>query len=374
MKKYAADQDERSSKSSPGWRVVLAAGIFCSWVIGSATILYFSNSNVHTPQDKTRGPASSGDKATSLDNAKQATNDPVEVTVPFSTSVEENGGRYRIFHFPDNIVIGSIGTIERKSLGSGRGKVIYSASEVVRGTSNPAQGIVKFPAEAHLSFVPGKIIGINPSYITRFRPGEIFDLTMTKIHDIDVDAYIEACSQMRGVTRLDLSANDDLTQEGVPFIDEYESIKQLNLVVNQRKLAQIANLATIKNVTSLGLDSRVDVDPILHGLNYSPNLKALKIHTERISGEGLTTIAVLPQLQELFLSSAVFDDPDSTNNALKILSKAPHLKVLTCESGQKNKTVQTNAYTDRIIQTFKSLVMLRLGAKTIFVKTLKDGA
>jgi hypothetical protein len=347
VKKSTADQDVRPGRPAPGRRAVLVSIIFFSWLVGSAAFLYVSNTRVDSAKDKVKPPAPAA----------------VDDTEPFSTSQQVGGRSYVQFQFPSAISIGTVGPIQFKPLAGTTGKTILSATEVVRGKCDSAQGMVKYPRDQHLSFTPGPVIAVNPSYLSHFRPGEIFDVTMQQMHDVDTDVFLEACSQLRRVTRLDLSACTDLTVEGLPVIDEYDSLKQLSLMVTRDRAPLIAKLATIKKVTSLSLFGRVDLYPILNSLRYCTNLKALKIVTGEISPASIICIATMGQLQELSLASDIFEDPKTTNTSLKTLSKLPGLKVLILSALQKNKLVRTNASTAAIIQTFKMLEILQLNGK-----------
>ncbi len=348
MKNTGASKKNRANDSGPSWRVVLATVIFLSWVVSSAVILYVSKTSTNTPAPK----------------AVEGSAPPSDTTAPFSTIIQDKGKCYRQFVFPPTLAIGNIGTFSYKPLGTIHGTTVYSGLDGVRDKPQTAEGSVKFPAEDKLSFVPGEMLAVNPSSLTHFRPGDIYDITFRRVQDIDVDVYVEACSQIKGVSRLDLSSCADLTKEGVTFIDGFETLHQLNIPISRGALPVVARLAVISKVRSLGLFSNYDMYPILLGLRTSLNLKALKLQGPVISDDTLIAVTAIPLLEELSIASDLCNKPESVANALKILARAPRLKIISLETADMNQPLHLNAAGEKAMLSFKTLELLRLNNST----------
>ncbi len=344
MKKRAVDKDQGASSSGPSWRVLLASGIFVVWLISSAIILYVSKTDPGVPSE----------------NAAQPAPPQKEAAIPFSNPVIEHGKQLIQFHFPPTVAIGRIGTVEPMILGTVHGKTIYSLLEVSHDNINVAQGTVTMPAGGKLSFMPGEMLAVNPSSLTHFRPGEIYDVTMKRVREIDVDVYLEACSQIKGIIRLDLRKCPDLTREGAPFIDDYESLKHLHVNITRRAMPVVARLGALKKVESLGLYSNFDLSPVLANLRASINLKALRLESPVINEENLRTVASLLILDELALVSPIFDKPEAVASTLNIISHCPHLKVLSIETSNIDQPVRLSAEGEKALAACKNLQIMRI--------------
>jgi hypothetical protein len=184
------------------------------------------------------------------------------------------------------------------------------------------------------------------------------------VQDIDVDVYIEACSQIKGVSRLDISSCADLTKEGVVFIDSFDTLHQLNIPVSRGALPVVARLGVTKKVRSLGLFSNYDMYPILLGLRTSLNLRALKLQGPVISDDTLIAVTAIPMIEELSITSDLCNKPESVANFLKILARAPRLKILSLETSDPNQPLHLNAAGEKAFQNLKTLDLLRLNNST----------
>ena len=325
--------------------------VFCGWLGGSALVLYQSNKT----ESKTTPPV----------KAEVVVKAPIKEVTPYSTVVKENGKDYRQFYFPDKVSFGSLATIKYRSYGSNHGREIFSALDVERDNVHATQGTVNYPLDEKISFLPNQIVAVDPSHLNRFRPNEVTDISMKQTHDVDVDVYLEACTQMKGLTRLDLSASDSLTTEGIPVMDEYLALKQLDLWVSVRTVLFIAKSPALQKVSSLGLYSKVDLAQVLARVSQSQNLKALKVQTPALGIMALQYISQMPQVEELALASQIFKDAKQSEMALNKLSKMKRLRILSIDL-LPGATGNIDFLREKIQRAFPRLTILRLSGKTYF--------
>jgi len=307
-------------------------------IVGVLTISGFLAVN-HTPPRS--GPMPQSDRASSgpvqtesksYSGAKPP--DSAADTAPFSTIVEVDGHKIRSFHFPKDIVIGYLCQVSD-----------------VPVPSKKATGEVSFPAEEQLCFYPYPIGIKYPSYLRRFRKGDIAKVSLAPIAlymegeygvTMGTDAYIKAASEIPGVTALDLSNNHDVSTASLRIIEKFASLRQLDLCIGDIPPVVLAKLSSLKQLEILKLVGRGDLTPVFKSLRQSPNLRCLYAPLcSPLSLDCLADISTVPNLDDLGFNRLKQSDPDSLAKALDLLGrnhKLERLAILKFPLGQKALT------------------------------------
>lgn len=256
-------------------------------------------------------------------------------TAPFSEAEPTvESGKAREFHFPKDIDIGRL-TFSNKMTAFARGDV-------------------HVPAHPMILFSPSTIMARYPSYLKRFRPGEIFKVEILLDPGSDNDSLLKACSQIRGVGCLDLISSNDITVEGLKCIDDFGNLKDLRVLVDNSTVATIAKLKALKTVDSLYLFGEGNLDPIMESIKNNKNISRLCIVNPELSERGLEIIAALPNLKTFDLNCRILTAPFSTNAVLSKLRSAPQLTTLNLQP------LQIDSYSLKLLQSFKTLKLLQV--------------
>ncbi len=251
---------------------------------------------------------------------------------PFSSIVEENGKQWRVFKFPEDATIGFL---------TSPGMPEQPASRTVKSlVTNP------------LTFTPYSCAVTYPGYLKRFRTGDIAGVRIStagnlgdlvpdlapegsaEAKDIGFNDYLKVASGVPGVQKVTLAmsmrrpAKIDLS-----LLDNYSSIKELDITDPMPNVAQLSKLQTLKKleVLDLKVDDGVDITPILKSLKGSTHMTKLVSPHATANLDGIASAASLPQLRYLGIGELVPGTAASINQALKILSKAPKLETLRIE-------------------------------------------
>jgi serine/threonine protein kinase len=277
-------------------------------------------------------------------------------STPYSKLVEENGTKWRVFDFPDDITIGTI----------------YSANHV---SGVAAKGRLRIPLDDQVEFKPALIVLKFPNYIKRFREGEIFglriahDLSLENLESQDLSNleclkttsidYLKAASVVPGIQAISiLSATDRLSTADLSELKKFTSLKEVTISDRQLNASMFSKLSTIGQLESIDIRAGGEMTPILKALRNSTHLKKLSLRAAHISLHDLAIISSLPNLQILSFKSVSPSNTDTTIKALSLLNRAPKLEVLSI----LNLPISLDAVT--ALRSFKSLRLLKFDPNT----------
>jgi serine/threonine protein kinase len=196
-------------------------------------------------------------------------------TSPFSSIVEENGQRLRRFNFPLDASLGQI----------------HSASNLV---VVPAMGQVHFLETDPVYFVPDNILARFPGYLKRFRPRDIYAVTIPNV--ANCDALIKAVSAIPQIEKLTIYRCQSVTGEGFKNVQYYDHLVDLDCIYNKVDVSGIGTISRLKELKTLRLSGEKNVYPVIKGLEHSARIKELDLDDCQITGELLAIISSLPNL------------------------------------------------------------------------------
>jgi hypothetical protein len=236
----------------------------------------------------------------------------VKDTTPYSTIVQENGRKWRLFRFPKDT---SIGNISRP------------------GKFYKCQGDLRLPYDQLIDLIPSQVAFQYPIYLKRFRSGEIDSLSMPDFAfygTTSSDNILAAATVLAGVRMLNLSTCEDLTSKCLPSLEKFTSLQELVLGKCDMDGGEMARLPILKQLKTLKLHTRSDVTPVLSSLRGSERLLSLDMSRSQTTLDGAESIATMPRLREVILGELNPDGPDEMLKALRLLSrsKSKDLKVL----------------------------------------------
>jgi hypothetical protein len=270
-------------------------------------------------------------------------------TAPYSTVVEENGRKSRVFDFPNDKVIGVVFV---NVAGHYLGEV-------------PAKGRCKFPFDAQLDFRPGPIVLEYPDYIKRFRRGDIFGVTLPVTADglYDDDSmslrgqYLQILAAVPGVQSIDMSvSNDVLTAEELSLLEKFTSLKAVAIRGQYLDANLFSKLSNLGQLETIQLSAGGDLTPILKSLKRSTHIKKLSLSSGTITLDGLVLVPGLPNLETLEFFSIIPNDHVSAIKALHVLSTTPKLRALSI------RCLPINLDAVPALKSFKSLESLVIDA------------
>ncbi len=252
-------------------------------------------------------------------------------TEPFSATVDEGGKRLRRFNFPLDVNLGQI----------------HSAANLV---VVPAMGQIQFAEADPVYFVPDGVVTRYPGYLKRFRPGDIFALTIPNV--ANCDTLIRAGSAIPQVQKLTIHRCQSVTRAGLECIKSYSNLEDLNCTYNKIDVGCMANIPGLHALKSLHLSGEKNVDPVIKRLAGSDALQELHLNDCSMGIDTLSTIATLPNLTTLSLNSDNLTDGDLTS-----LSKCPKLHFLSILNTPLTKE------TTNILKSFPSLKSVHILGK-----------
>jgi len=244
---------------------------------------------------------------------------------PFSSIVREGGIKWRSFDFPKDCDLGQI------SDGYGQ--------------NMRAKDVVRLRLNLPLTFIPGEVAVKYPSYLKRFRPGDIYEVKISNANFLESkseDDTLAALSNVPGVAKLNLSSGDEITNKSAAVIDKFTSLKQIVIGTSELDVDVIAKLHVLNQLELIRLWEHKDVSDVLKALRKSPSLKALDLGKATTNLDGLASISALPQLEEVVVGKIIPDNPETISQSCRILSKVKKLRVLTLgEQALSRKDVET---------------------------------
>jgi serine/threonine-protein kinase len=285
---------------------------------------------------------------------QQATPASAQDLQPYSSIIQQNGKDCLVFDFPNDISIGALiinnGMNARRIIARGRCIVPLG----VRRYFSPKLEFLKYP-----------------NYVKRFRPGDLFgvsiggaitdDLIDDKLPEIT--DYLGTLSAVPGVQAVNLEfGGNEVSAADLALLERYTSLREL---VIQRAsgldIKAFSKLSILRKLESLDIEMAGDLTPILKSISNLSHLKELALRSD-ISLSELALVAGLPSLQTLHLLRVIPKNNDSAIAALNILSKTPKLQELQISD------LPVSANEVPALKSFKSLKSLRVDSRYVTQK------
>lgn len=202
-------------------------------------------------------------------------------TFKYSTIVVENGRRLRRFNFPADTIIGLIQTDWTSK-------------------SQSATGVLSFPAEAPLVFVPLAIAGRYPQYLQRFRSDDIASLDLPGYSCSD--KMLLATSNISGAKSLHMTSSGELTDKGFQVVRNFRQIEDLSLGFSNLTGEAIARANCWQNLKRLTWRDAKQPGAFLKKLQSSGSLVYLDLSGNKLSQADFELISKLTGLEHLSLA------------------------------------------------------------------------
>ncbi|MBA3993520.1 MAG: hypothetical protein C0469_08335 [Cyanobacteria bacterium DS2.3.42] len=215
-------------------------------------------------------------------------------------SRQENGKR--IFKFPDNKSIGSIGICQPNS----------------DNYSHGARGTVVLPAGL-IAFNSNKQLFLYPKLLKKFRPGELGALDLQKSQRSS-RVLLSILPDQPNIIRLNMSGTWVEPAE-IDKIGKLKKLKQLYLAGSHCDARALASMPNLLQLTNLDLTETQRASLVLKKLPANKTLYALRVKNCDLSLDDLKTISKIKTLRDLNLqdNKIVNDETLSTFLPLKTL-------------------------------------------------------
>jgi len=224
-----------------------------------------------------------------------------------------------------------------------------------------ATGQLKFPADRLLTYRPYPIVLGHNNYLTRFRPGDIFEILLTTrsanktaISADVAEDYLQATAVVPANSLVLQFNSGDLSLESLHLIEKFQSIKYLNTgeAVPPNMLAHLATIGQLRDIGTQG----ADVSELVMRLKNSPTVRKLRLGDAKLSLADIANLTTMPNLELLHIKQVKPSNTSSTVQALNLLSKLPHLHKLIISS------LPVTSESLKVLQSFKGLLECQVDA------------
>jgi serine/threonine protein kinase len=334
----------------PSWgprRLAIMVSILCMFLAGTALLrvkstLWRSNlvnpltvkpSVVTKPTVELAPPSTDLAKVASPEFSKSQPRSLFDKT-PFTKVISKNGQEMRQYDFPTDVILGKIGIDDQ----------IYS----------DAKGRLFYPKDRYVEFIPSPTLATYPTYIHRFRKGDIDLLSIVNPRD---NYLLRDFTSVPGIRQLHLMSTVPCLAGNGKYVDKFESLKDLIVDENSIGASEVAKLAVLRQLRTLDLLDYGTIDEILNKVKGSLNLTMFCTNA-KLSRTDLAKISTLPRvyyLQFNFDSALTVED-------VRVLSKLPSLTSLVIY----NWPVSPNSI--EILKSLKWLKTLRLPGKRLTIQ------
>ncbi len=299
---------------------------------GSSTDADESNERVITQKDMDSVDTNFGDM---LGNNGADTSVPAvapksaAITTPFCQTLPAEKHKGRLFTFPVDITLGQ-----------------------VQSTSRPqaviARGAFRFPAGDRITFVPFPAIAQYPSYLKRFRPGDISGIELPRYSDPNpVIRQLPNLPGFENLYVLAFSHTQKLDAESIQIVKRLTALKILDVNQEAVDADTVAQFPCLGGLNCLNLVHYDSASAILMKLRNSFNLQRITFEGCKVSKEDLVIVAAMPRLETLQLG-----DNLRTDEQVETISRSPCLAKLCIPHGWRP--------TYRAIKALKSMKCLKV--------------
>ncbi len=322
-------------------RLLLAVGLVVLFVAGAGAFFLVTKSAVHSDQKTVTA------KPTSLENTDAASGAQAELIMQEELNSSEmiasrptgNNNRLLARQASDVMADGVFSGIVDQANGK-KAKFLRFPKQTSLGRLTLASGVMTFahgqvflPVGSAVTFSPSVELTRYADYLKHFKPGDINAVNLQLNPDGDNNILLAACSELRGVKRLDLINANDLNKNSIPIIDKFESLESLRMVAENENVDAVAGLSALRKVASLSLVGD-NLERILFRLRNNATTRSLSLHSLTITDGSLDSIVSLSRLEYLYLESDSLTRQEVADTVLAKLARSHSLQTLAL--GQAN--------------------------------------
>lgn len=256
-------------------------------------------------------------------------------TTPFSQIVVKGGKKFRVFHFPEDALIG---------------RIHNENSEGVK-----AVGEKIFPAEARIALQPDISMAALPNYLKRFRDGDIFSLTIHRyaVEQGSCEEMLKAWTNVPGVRMLDLRGSSDLSKSGTALIGKFPRLEVLLLGRVHYDPTALAKIPSIKNIEELIVSGSGDTVSLFKAIAGSKKAERLIVVGTNLTEGEVDDLITVQGLRQLAVDRLKAKDEDGACRILAKLARCRKLDELSI------KHLALTPKMVEILKTFPKLHRLR---------------
>lgn len=269
----------------------------------------------------------------------------------FSEVKEINGVRQLVLNFPRTKSAGTIALV-------GPGDLLQE--------SQPAQGSLALPPNAHVYFAPNKTFTASQNLFRKLKSDDLDTLDLSKNLNVTT-ATPSMFDQLSGLRALNLNdtAIGDAT---IADLSKLAGLKSLKIDRTDITGDGLIKLEQINKLNDLELGISFQLDRLLNKIQSSRALNSLKIRGTSVAAHELALIAKIPGLKTLSL-----DQTNTLENDLLALKSAPALECLTLSHllyDPSIKSIISQLPHLRVVNL--SMSSWNVAAREAFVKDLKN--
>lgn len=273
--------------------------------------------------------------------------EPEHVEMPkvqyFSRRIKKQGKEYIEFNFPD--------------FSGQENALAWISTPELRAT--PCSGQIQVPSGAKIAISPSGFAEANPEFFKKFRPGEIYEITIFPPYGSD-KAFI-ACSEIQQPGRLRLSNCNELSAAIFPQLKKMSSLQELEVTGGTLAPSFFAQIPYIENLKLIGFFHMKHISPLIERIGSSKSLETLYLQHCDPTDADYQTIANIPNLKTLSLCGNKVNQEQ-----LRLLARARRLTRLDI--------AETRLHSDigPILRTFPSLHSIILSKENMGSRHYKE--
>lgn len=357
------DDEEKTPNKNLALGVTLSLAATAVLLIAAA-VWFFQAKQGERPSSKKVAEVKVADaKKISIASSTKMPPAAIGLLQPFShATVDKDGKAVKQFDFPSDNYLGRM--------------IINDSTEYWE-----AKGTKQFPASAKLELVASPQLMAQLDNFDRFRPDDLYgvrlfqqamptpkagttnantstgnDFLLPESYDSDIPAAIKHLQHITSLRKLDLIDCPNATDKAIASINKLPNIIDLRASDTSITGEGLSNLSRLKELESLTYSKGTNVSALLKALAGSKKLTSLGI--DRPSSRALTLsdlklIASCKNLTRLDLDDCAID-----NDGLAIIATLPHLKELYTEENKLDENCLQS------IQKMKNLEFLDLASPT----------
>ncbi len=251
---------------------------------------------------------------------------------PYSTTKTVAGEKLKLFNFPTDFSLGTIG---------------FTKPGSKKWTTVPARGTVTAIYGRTVSLTAGRELLSYPELLSFFRPNEIGSINLDDSQVLPLK-LLQALAKQPQLHGLELRGTR-LSDEDIPLLEKFQALGLLDIGNTKITSAALAKCKILPQLQTLHANMLTDATPVLTVLAKSNNLTELSLNSAKLSNEDYSLISRITNLHILSLKESAIKDAD-----LLKLSSLPNLTTLYIErcGNLTPTTIDT-------LKRFKSLKELR---------------
>ena len=209
----------------------------------------------------------------------------------FSSIVQSRGHQARVFKFPTDFVLGSIGIM-------------------MEGLVD-AQGELEFSVKEKLKFKPNPLLANYPQYFKRFRPGEITAIALEGgkgDSQLVIAEQLKHVVDMQGLSEVRFEGLKTLTPDMVRLLARVSALDELHCKGKDFKAESMLQVKNLRKLKAVGCDTEKSVELLLEGLKGDSTIERLYLSNAPITVKDMEICASMPKMSNLSVELCKMDD------------------------------------------------------------------